>query len=464
MLECVDDSVFFSVLIGSFSVAEIAPNLQAFTLALSACAKIYETIDRVPKIDIYSEDGERPKEVAGNVEFRNISFIYPSRPEVQVLNNVSLMVPHGKTTALVGASGSGKSTIVALTERWYDPLEGQVLLDGRDLRDLNLRWLRNQISLVSQEPTLFNATIFENVCHGLIGSQWENASEEEKRELVRRACITANADNFIQSLPDKYDTVVGERAVLLSGGQKQRIAIARAVVSDPKILLLDEATSALDSQAEGIVQDALDKASKNRTTIVIAHRLSTIRNADNIVVMAKGKVIEQGTHAQLLGMDGAYKKFVEAQALATKTIEQHAELEEKDGVESAEQSIDDRDDYVPNLNRIKSGRSVASQELERQDAQRGKARSYSIWQCIGRVFYLQKDMWLVLSLAWIACVVGGGVYPAQAIVFAYLVDTFSLTGQALQNRANFWSLMYVIIAISIDIGSSLLRFLRVSHI
>jgi ATP-binding cassette, subfamily B (MDR/TAP), member 1 len=436
--------VFFSVLIGSFSVAEIAPNLQAFTLALSACAKIYETVDRVPKIDIYSKEGERRKEVAGNLEFRKISFIYPSRPEVQVLDKVDIVVPHGETTALVGASGSGKSTIVALAERWYDPLEGQVLLDGRDIKDLNLRWLRNQISLVSQEPTLFNATIFENVCHGLIGTHWENAPEEEKRQLVRDACITANADNFIQTLPDKYDTVVGERAVLLSGGQKQRIAIARAVVSDPKILLLDEATSALDSQAEGIVQNALDKAAMNRTTIVIAHRLSTIRNADNIVVMAKGKVIEQGTHAQLLTLDAAYKKFVVAQALATKTVRQNAGLEEKDGIESPEKSVDDRDDYVPNLNRLKSGRSVASQELDRQDSNKEKQRNYSLWQCIGRVFYLQKDMWPFLSVAWIACVVGGAVYPAQAIVFAYLVDTFSLSGQALQNRANFWSLMCIL--------------------
>jgi ATP-binding cassette, subfamily B (MDR/TAP), member 1 len=417
--------------------------LQAFTLALSASAKIYETIDRVPTIDIYDGGGDRPKQVDGNLEFRNINFIYPSRPEVQVLENVNLYIPHGKTTALVGASGSGKSTIVGLAERWYDPVEGQVLLDGRDLKDLNLRWLRNQISLVSQEPTLFNATIFENVCHGLIGSQWENATEEEKRRLVQEACISANADNFIQSLPDKYDTVVGERAVLLSGGQKQRIAIARAVVSDPKILLLDEATSALDSQAEGIVQNALDKAAMNRTTIVIAHRLSTIKNADNIVVMAKGKIIEQGTHSELLALDNAYAKFVTAQALATKTIKAEANNEiESEDVDSGVPSFDEKDDIVPNLNKIKSGRSVASQELDRQDATRKGERNYSLFECIKRVFYLEKDMWHLLGIAWIACIVGGGVYPAQAVVFAYLIDTFSLTGQKLQDRANFWSLMY----------------------
>jgi ATP-binding cassette subfamily B (MDR/TAP) protein 1 len=291
---------------------------------------------------------------------------------------------------------------------------------------------------------LFNATIFQNVCHGLIGSQWEHAPETEKRELVKQACITANADNFIQSLPNKYDTVVGERAVLLSGGQKQRIAIARAVVSDPKILLLDEATSALDSQAEGIVQNALDKAAMNRTTIVIAHRLSTIKNADNIVVMAKGKIIEQGTHHELLALDNAYAKFVMAQALATKTVQEESKgAIEQDGVESPGLSFDEKDDIVP-INRMKSGRSVASQELERQDANKTKGKHYSLLICLRRVFMLQRDMWHLLALVWIACVVGGAVYPAQAIVFAYLVETFSLTGQALQNKANFWSLMFVL--------------------
>jgi ATP-binding cassette subfamily B (MDR/TAP) protein 1 len=161
-MDLVNISVFFAVLIGSFSVAEVAPNLQAFTLALSACAKIYETIDRVPKIDIYSPAGEKPKHVDGILEFRNVSFIYPSRPEVQVLDKVNLLVPHGKTTALVGASGSGKSTIVGLAERWYDPLEGSVTLDGKDLRDLNLKWVRNQISLVSQVSFLMTGVDIRN--------------------------------------------------------------------------------------------------------------------------------------------------------------------------------------------------------------------------------------------------------------------------------------------------------------
>lgn len=190
----------------------------------------------------------------------NIDFFYPSRPTVQVVKNLTLHFAAGKTAALVGASGSGKSTIVNLVERFYDPTVGVVKLDGVNLKDLNLRWLRSQIGLVSQEPSLFATTIRENVGHGLIGTKWENAPEEEKLALIKDACIKANADGFVGKLPNGYETMVGERGILLSGGQKQRIAIARAIVCDPRILLLDEATSALDTESEGIVQDALDKA------------------------------------------------------------------------------------------------------------------------------------------------------------------------------------------------------------
>lgn len=176
------------------------------------------------------------------------------------MKDLSITFPAGKTIALVGASGSGKSTVISLVERFYDPLEGTVKLDGVDLKELNLKWLRSQIGLVSQEPTLFATTIKQNVAHGLINTVHENASDEEKMALIKEACIKANADGFISKLPLGYETMVGERGFLLSGGQKQRIAIARAIVSDPSILLLDEATSALDTQSEGIVQNALDKA------------------------------------------------------------------------------------------------------------------------------------------------------------------------------------------------------------
>lgn len=202
----------------------------------------------------------------GEITLEDVTFAYPSRPTVQVVKNLNITFRAGKTAALVGASGSGKSTIISLVERFYDPISGVVKLDGHNLKDLNLKWLRTQVGLVSQEPTLFATTIKGNVAHGLIGTKWEHASEEEKEALIKDACIKANADGFITKLPLGYDTLVGERGFLLSGGQKQRVAIARAIVSDPRILLLDEATSALDTQSEGIVQDALDKASAGKRT------------------------------------------------------------------------------------------------------------------------------------------------------------------------------------------------------
>jgi ATP-binding cassette subfamily B (MDR/TAP) protein 1 len=253
-------NVFLAILIGSFSLVLLAPEMQAVTHGRGAAAKLYQAIDRIPDIDSSDPGGLKPKKVEGHITFENVKFNYPSRPDVAVVKDLSISFPAGKTAALVGASGSGKSTVVALVERFYDPLSGVVRLDGIDIKELNIKWLRTQIGLVSQEPTLFATTIKGNVAHGLIGTEHEHATEEEKFALIKEACVKANADGFINNMPLGYDTLVGERGFLMSGGQKQRIAIARAIVSDPRILLLDEATSALDTQSEGIVQDALDKA------------------------------------------------------------------------------------------------------------------------------------------------------------------------------------------------------------
>ena len=215
-------NVFMAILIGSFSLALMAPEMQAISHGRGAAAKLFATIDRVPTIDSLSTAGLKPDTIVGQISFEDVVFNYPSRPSVPILKGLRIDFAAGKTSALVGASGSGKSTIVSLVERFYDPLSGAIKLDGRDLRELNVNWVRSQVGLVSQEPTLFATTIAGNVAHGLIGSKFENASDEDKERLVREACIKANADGFISKLPEGYNTLVGERGFLLSGGQKRK--------------------------------------------------------------------------------------------------------------------------------------------------------------------------------------------------------------------------------------------------
>ena len=308
--------VIMTMLIGSFQLGNVAPNLRFLAQGIAATKSLNEAIDRVPVIDSEDDTGKILENVRGEIVLKNVHFRYPSRPDVLVLPDFSLEIPAGHTCALVGTSGSGKSTIVGILERFYLPLSGSITLDGENISDLNLKWLRRQIGYVQQEPTLFSDTIYENIAYGLIGSEYEFSPEEVKRQLVVEACKEANAYDFIQKLTDGLDTNVGDRGFLMSGGQKQRIAIARAIVSNPKILLLDEATSALDTKSEGIVQEALDRASAERTTIVIAHRLSTNKDADKIVVMDKGQIIEQGSHHELLKKQGTYAQLVGAQQIA----------------------------------------------------------------------------------------------------------------------------------------------------
>ncbi|KAL1744419.1 ste6-like protein [Schizophyllum fasciatum] len=425
-------NVFFAILIGSFSLALLAPEMQAITHARGAAAKLYATIDRVPTIDSYSTEGLKPDTINGDIVLENVKFSYPSRPTVPVVRGVDLHFKAGQTCALVGASGSGKSTAISLIERFYDPSEGVVKLDGVNLKDLNIKWLRSQIGLVGQEPTLFATTIRNNVAHGLINTPHEHASEEEKFALIKRACIEANADGFISKLPEGYDTMVGERAMLLSGGQKQRIAIARAIVSDPRILLLDEATSALDTQSEGIVQDALDKASQGRTTITIAHRLSTIKDADQIFVMGDGLVLEQGTHNELLEREGAYARLVQAQK-----IREAAEptRDETDGEVSVEENAPaDMEkaaaEEIP-LGRQQSnvsGRSLASEMLEKRAAEKaGKKQKYTTMQLFRRMAAINSDSYDLYVVGIIAAIATGAVYPCFGIVFSQAIGGFSLT-------------------------------------
>ncbi|TFK40835.1 P-loop containing nucleoside triphosphate hydrolase protein [Crucibulum laeve] len=427
-------NVFLAILIGSFSLALLAPEMQAVTNGRGAAAKLYATIDRVPDIDSANPNGQKPEKVEGEIVLEDVKFSYPSRPNVQVVKGLNITFRAGKTAALVGASGSGKSTVVSLVERFYDPLSGVVKLDGINVKDLNLKWLRSQIGLVSQEPTLFATTIKGNVAHGLINTVHEHASEEEKMALIKQACVKANADGFISKLPLGYDTMVGERGFLLSGGQKQRIAIARAIVSDPRILLLDEATSALDTQSEGIVQDALDKAAAGRTTITIAHRLSTIKDADIIYVMGDGLVLEHGSHNELLQADGAYARLVQAQrlretrdqaAVAGGDSDSTAGSSEQEDMEKAAR------EEIP-LGRKNTGHSLASEILEQKRQVQGekKEEDLGLITLFSRMGLLIRDQWKNYIIGSIFACMTGMVYPAFGIVYAKGIEGFSLTDRA----------------------------------
>ncbi|XP_076434803.1 uncharacterized protein LOC143274764 [Babylonia areolata] len=275
-----------------------------FMQAVGASIRIFNLLERLPGLP--SDSGLVLDDLSGAVEFRHVRFTYPSRPDSEILKGVSFKVEPGEMVALVGPSGGGKSTIVSLIERFYDPDSGIVYLGGHDLKALDAQWFRRKIAMVSQEPTLFAFSIRENIAYGC------QASDEEVMEAAKQA----NAHEFISQFEEGYDTLVGERGVRLSGGQKQRIAIARALIMNPRLLLLDEATSALDAESEHLVKEAIDRAMKGRTVIVIAHRLSTVRNASKVVVIDQGTIAEMGTHDHLIEKNGVYKRLVLRQLTA----------------------------------------------------------------------------------------------------------------------------------------------------
>jgi len=279
----------------SGSLGGLPEQIASIQRALGATDRVFEIIDE----DIEQIDGgaEHDLKTKGDIELRDVSFNYPTRENFNVLKRISFRAKAGQTVALVGSSGSGKSTIANLLLRFYTPDKGQILLDGVDISTIDLTTLRKQIAYVPQEVILFAGTIAENIAYGKVG-----ASQEEVEEAARKA----NAYDFIQTFPEKWNTLVGERGIQLSGGQRQRIAIARAVLKNPAILILDEATSSLDSESEQLVQDALDKLMIGRTSIVIAHRLSTIRDADKIVVLHQGEIVEEGTHQELVNLENGF--------------------------------------------------------------------------------------------------------------------------------------------------------------
>ncbi|KAL5044569.1 hypothetical protein BDW71DRAFT_185798 [Aspergillus fruticulosus] len=433
-------TVLLSVVIAAINLTLLAPYSIDFSRAASAAAQLFKLIDRKSEINPYSKDGREPERVVGDVELENITFSYPTRPGIRVLDDFSLKVPAGKVTALVGQSGSGKSTIVGLLERWYNPSAGTIKLDGNPIDELNISWLRRNVRLVQQEPVLFQGSVFDNIRYGLVGTPWENVSREEQMERVQDAAKMAYAHDFISELADGYDTLIGERGGLLSGGQKQRVAIARSVVSQPKVLLLDEATSALDPHAEAIVQKALDHAAEGRTTIVIAHKLATIRKADNIVVMRKGRIVEQGTHEALIAEDGTYARLVKIQNLAVNASEQET-TREKGGDEDVT-PLEATETALTRYPTSVRGRIDSIKDRDDYD-------NHKHLGVLATLIYLVRECpelkWAYLAVL-LGCLGGCAMYPGQAILMSRVVDVFTLSGDAMTDRGDFYATMLIVLA------------------
>ncbi|XP_068529975.1 ATP-dependent translocase ABCB1-like isoform X1 [Anas acuta] len=433
-------TVFFSVLIGAFSMGQTAPSIEAFANARGAAYAVFNIIDNEPQIDSYSETGYKPDHIKGNLEFQNVHFSYPSRPDVQILKGLNLKVNCGQTVALVGGSGCGKSTTVQLIQRFYDPKEGTITIDGQDITTLNVRYLREIIGVVNQEPVLFATTIAENIRYG---------REDVTMEEIEKATKEANAYDFIMKLPKKFETVVGERGAQLSGGQKQRIAIARALVRNPKILLLDEATSALDTESESVVQAALDKAREGRTTIVVAHRLSTVRNADLIAVFESGVITEEGNHFKLIERKGIYYKLVNMQTIEA----EDTSLEKGENavsVKKSESELEQEESLMKGLRR-RSTRGSMKKTGEKNDDADMKNNSPDEElppASFLKIMSLNKTEWPYFVAGTICAIINGGLQPAFSVIFSEIIGIFSQTDKTyLREKSNLYSLLFLALGI-----------------
>ncbi|KAF9885569.1 hypothetical protein FE257_012775 [Aspergillus nanangensis] len=497
-------TVIFILVDASLILSQVAPFLQSFDAASAAFTKLEADIEHTCAIDGTDEHtGETLGPVTGHVELRNVSFRFPSRPDKPVLQDLSLVCPAGQQTAIVGLSGSGKSTVAGLAARFYDPDEGTVLLDGHDLKDINVRSLRSNISLVQQEPCLLDRSILENIALGLVNSPNHSHLHEilagtalaeiaeavrngqdlvqaslahgdrarEVVELVTNAALLADANGFVEKLKEGFATMVGSSGNLISGGQKQRISLARALVKDPRILILDEATAALDTATEMRIQQALENVAVGRTLITIAHRLSTIRNADNIIVMRQGKLIEQGTHSALIAADGAYAELVRLQNLnvnaggepdmpasttSSSSGDAPAPQLEKSGVMASDLAAVDEvpaldDDQhekaptagTPDKTTKKQKKSKDAAEATAVESQRPLGATF---KSLGAMF---RPYLFVLIIAVLAAVVIGGTYCGSAVIFGNVVGKLSgcEEPESIRHAGNFFGLMFFVLAI-----------------
>ncbi|XP_075245466.1 ATP-dependent translocase ABCB1-like isoform X2 [Convolutriloba macropyga] len=454
-------TVFFAVIVGAMSLGQCITALLSVMAVGNAMTFITSIIERKPIIDSESDEGEKLSSISGQMEFRNLKFSYPTRKDVEVLKCFNLSVKPGQKIALVGASGSGKSTIVNLIQRFYHYPIGSITLDGVELKRLNVKWLRQQMGVVSQEPALFACSIRENILYGR-----ENITQKEIEDALEKA----NAKQFVDKLPKGLDTMVGDRGSQLSGGQKQRIAIARALVRNPKILLLDEATSALDSSSEAVVQEALDKACAGRTTIIVAHRLSTVRDADLIVAMEHGEVIEMGTHNELLKKNGLYANLVKTQTLN----ESEAAGKGEDGAgdaDAVDEGVDNRRNYNKQVSynngdvavQIRDGSNQDEGKVdETKDKKKKKSTSESAsgvkveeeepTPSFFDILKLNAPEWYLLLIACVFAVPAAGGIPVYGIFFGEIMEVLSLPNDEIQDEANFWALMFCLLGLVVGLG------------
>lgn len=391
------------VIYSGFALGQAAPNVAAIAKGQSAIASIINMIEDDFISSKSSDKGMVLPSIVGKIEFCEVSFTYPSRPTI-VFEDLNFTVSAGKSLAVVGPSGSGKSTIISMILRFYNPTSGKILLDGNDMKTLELKWLRSQIGLVSQEPALFATTIAGNILFGKDGADMDQIIE---------AARASNAHSFIQELPDGYDTQVGEGGTQLSGGQKQRIAIARAVLRNPKILLLDEATSALDAESESIVQKALNSVMSHRTTIIVAHRLSTIRNVDMIAVLKNGQVVEMGTHSELMFKAGEYASLVSMQVI------EHAENATMDSTTNSPRIGSTQvDSYAENYQQ--SLKPITNSELQTNDEVLQSHVSSPVWELIK----LNTPEWPCALAGSVGAILAGMEAPLFALAITHILTVF----------------------------------------
>ncbi|CAL0328680.1 unnamed protein product [Lupinus luteus] len=427
-------TTIINVIFSGFALGQAAPNIGSIAKGRAAAANIMNMIASVSKTSEGLDDGTVLPQVAGKIDFFEVCFAYPSRSNM-VFENLSFSVSAGKTIAVVGPSGSGKSTIISMIQRFYGPTSGKILLDGHDLKDLQLKWLREQMGLVSQEPALFATTIAENILFG---------KEDADMNQIIKAAKVANAHPFIDGLPDGYQTQVGEGGTQLSGGQKQRIAIARAVLRNPKLLLLDEATSALDAESELIVQKALENIMSNRTTIVVAHRLSTIRNVDSIVVLKNGQVVESGTHLELMSKSGEYASLVNLQTSEVVTSS-NSISRSGSSKHSSFRELSDNQNYEEEL------KSITIRELHQSD--QGLSSNTASIPSILDLLKLNAPEWPYAILGSIGAVLAGMEAPLFAFGITNILTAFySPNGSKIKEEVDRMSLIFVgVAAITIPI-------------